>query len=127
METVLLLATTPQEAHESVSYLCDDIQNTPEANHRLYFHRIMFGSFHISTGTTDEDGNKSLTGDREIVIFPAVYEEQLEKLKAGKTMVLCKNCMCVAGDSELRVERRKALISWVLGNADMDYKPFGLN
>ena len=127
METVLLLAQTPQQAGESVSYLCTDIQNTPEANHKLYFSRIMFGSFHISMGETGEDGKKHLTGDREIVIFPAVYEEQLEKLKVGKTMILCKNCMCVVGESDRRIDRRKNLISWVLGNDKIDYSLFGMN
>lgn len=127
METVLLLAQTPEEAHKSVSYLCTDIQNTPEANHKLYFHRIMFGAFHISMGETNEKGEKHLTGDREIVIFPAVYEEHLEKLKTNKVLVLCKNAMCVVGEWDRRIERRKNLISWLLNESKVDYSLFGLD
>ena len=128
METVLLLAKTPDEAHQCVSYLCTDIQNTEEANHKLYFRRIMFGAFHICQGETDEEtGEKRLTGDREIVIFPAVYEEQLENLKGGKTLVLCKNAMCVVGEGETKVLRRSNLISWVLGDKKFDYSVFGMD
>ena len=123
METILLLATKPIDAHQALSYICEDIKANPEADHQLYFSRMMFGAFTISKGSvkeTDLGGGLTkkdceLTGEHELIIFPAAYEEQLEKLKAsGKTLIFVKNCMCVAGPSEKKVAFRKVIMDWLL-------------
>lgn len=123
METILLLATKPIDAHQSLSYICEDIKSDERTDHQLYFSRMMFGAFIISKGRvveTDLGGGLTkkdceLTGEHELIIFPAAYEEQLEKLKSsGKTLVLVRNCMCIAGSSDKKVALRKAIINWLL-------------
>ena len=123
METILLLATKPIDAHQALSYICEDIKGDERADHQLYFSRMMFGAFTISKGSvkeTDLGGGLTkkdceLTGEHELIIFPAAYEEQLEKLKtSGKTLVFVKNCMSIAGSSEKKIEFRKAIIDWLL-------------
>lgn len=123
METILLLATKPIDAHQSLSYICEDIKGREDANHQLFFRRVMFGAFTISKGRvseTDLGGGLTkkdceLTGEHELIIFPAAYEEQLEKLKtSGKHLVLVKNCMSIAGPSEKKQVFRKAIIDWLL-------------
>ncbi len=123
MKTILLLATKPIDAHQSLSYICEDIKADEQANHQLYFRRVMFGSFTISKGVVEVrdfgDGitNKEcrLNGEHELIIFPAAYEEQLEKLKgSGKDIILVKNCMSIAGPSEKKQLLRKAIIDWLL-------------
>ncbi len=123
METILLLATKPIDAHQSLSYICEDIKANPEADHQLYFSRMMFGAFTISKGSVEETDlgggltkkDCALTGEHELIIFPAAYEEQLEKLKtSGKTLVLVRNCMCIAGPSDKKVTLRKHIIDWLL-------------
>ena len=122
MDAILLLAQDPKQAHMSVGAMCMDIKEMPEANHKLYFARIMFGAFHISKGEVEEEDlsggvtkkTSVLTGEHELIIFPAKYEEQLEKLKTDKNIVMVKNCMCVAGESEKKAEFRKAIIEWLL-------------
>ena len=130
MEAILLLATTPEEAYKAVSYICEDIKANPEADHKLYFSRIMFGGFHISKGASEDvevepgitQKNLYFTGEHELIIFPAKYEEQLEKLKTNKTIIMVKNCMSAAGPSEKRITYRKALIDWLLDDdAKWDY------
>jgi len=126
METILLLATKPVDAHQALSYICEDIKSNEKANHQLFFRRVMFGAFTISKGRvaeTDIGGGLTrkdceLTGDHELIIFPAAYEEQLEKLKtSGKTLVFVKNCMCIAGPSDKKTEFRKEIIDWLLDDA----------
>ena len=131
METILLLATKPIDAHQSLSYICEDIKGREDANHQLFFRRVMFGAFTISKGRvseTDLGGGLTkkdceLTGEHELIIFPAAYEEQLEKLKtSGKRLVLVKNCMSIAGPSEKKQVFRKAIIDWLLDDeARWDY------
>lgn len=131
METILLLATKPIDAHQALSYICTDIKANSEADHQLYFSRMMFGAFTISKGSvteTDLGGGLTkkdceLTGEHELIIFPAAYEEQLEKLKtSGKTLVFVKNCMSIAGPSEKKILFRKAIIDWLLDdNLKWDY------
>ena len=125
METILLLATKPIDAHQSLSYICEDIKANEEADHQLYFRRVMFGAFTISKGKvteTDLGGGLTkkdceLTGEHELIIFPAAYEEQLEKLKSsGKTLVLVRNCMCIAGEGEKKKTLRSAIIDWLLND-----------
>ena len=125
METILLLATKPIDAHQALSYICEDIKGDERADHQLYFSRMMFGAFTISKGRvveTDLGGGLTkkdceLTGEHELIIFPAAYEEQLEKLKtSGKTIVLERNCMCIAGPSEKKQVFRNAIIDWLLND-----------
>ena len=125
METILLLAHKPIDAHQALSYICEDIKSDERADHQLYFSRMMFGAFTISKGhvvETDLGGGLTkkdceLTGEHELIIFPAAYEEQLEKLKtSGKTIVLERNCMCIAGPSEKKQVFRNAIIDWLLNN-----------
>ena len=136
METILLLATKPIDAHQSLSYICQDIKANPEADHKLFFSRMMFGGFTISKGEIQETEiapgltkkDSALTGEHELIIFPAAYEEQLEKLKtSGKTLVFVKNCMCIAGPSDKKVTFRKAIIDWLLDdNSKWDYSNIDL-
>ena len=125
METILLLATKPIDAHQALSYICEDIKGDERADHQLYFSRMMFGAFTISKGSVEETDlggglikkDCVLTGEHELIIFPAAYEEQLEKLKtSGKTIVLERNCMCIAGPSEKKQVFRNAIIDWLLNN-----------
>ena len=122
MEAIILLATNPDDAYKSVSYICTDIKENQEANHKLFFARMLFGGFHISKGKVEivDLGNgltrkdSELTGKHELIIFPAAYEEQLEKLKTNKDIILVKNCMSAAGESSKKQAFRKALIDWLL-------------
>lgn len=136
METILLLATKPIDAHQALSYICADIKDDEKADHQLYFSRMMFGAFTISKGIikeTDLGGGLTqkdcaFTGEHELIIFPAVYEEQLEKLKtSGKNILFVKNCMSIAGPSEKKQVFRKAIIDWLLDNdAKWDYSNIDL-
>lgn len=136
MESILLLAQKPIDAHQSLSYICEDIKANEEADHQLFFRRVMFGGFTISKGEVTETdlGNGltkkdcALTGEHELIIFPAANEEHLEKLReSGKTLVLVRNCMCIAGEGEKSASLRKAIIDWLLDDATRwDYSNAGL-
>ena len=122
MEAILLLASTPEEAYKAVSYICEDIKACQEANHQLYFARIMFGAFHISKGAVESteiapgviQKDSKLTGVHELIIFPSSNEEHIEKLKTDKTIVMVKNCMCMAGPSDKKQQLRQYIIKWLL-------------
>jgi len=115
MDTILLYAKDRFDAAEALTILCNDIKAVEEANHKLYFRRLMFNSFTISSGHTDEDGTRHLDGDKEVVIFPMEREEQLEKLKVGKNILELRNCNWIIGEGEKAVERRSHIINWLLG------------
>ena len=119
MDTILLYATDRFDAAEALTILCNDIKAIEEANHRLYFRRLMFNSFTISSGHTDEDGTRHLDGEREVVIFPMEKEEHLEKLKAGKNILELRNCNWIIGEGDKTIKRRRHIIDWLLG-ADWD-------
>lgn len=122
MEAILLLATNSEDAYKAVSYICEDIKANPEANHKLYFARIMFGAFHISKGEVTKTEiapgmtkkDCKLTGEHELIIFPSSNEEHIEKLKTNKTIIMVKNCMCAAGPSEKKQLLRQDIIEWLL-------------
>lgn len=110
METVLLIANKKDQALFCVGALCEDIKNNEEANHKLKFASRMFSSYLITNET-----------DREIEIFPAAREEDLERLQRNKNIVLLKNCMWCVGDSDLKKSRRDILITWLLGVSSSDH------
>lgn len=127
MQTILLLANTSEEAHLALACITMNIQENPDAQHQLYFRRIMFGSFHICKGHTDEEGNKHLDPFHQLIILPA-DENYIERAKLGNEIVLVKNCMWITGDSEKRVERRKTVISWLLNDDEkFDYSVVDLS
>lgn len=125
MDMILLLASTPEDAYKSISYICEDVKNRSDADHKLYFSRIMFGAFHISKGEVVETElapgmvkkDSALIGNHELIIFPSANEDHIKKLKENKTTIFTKNCMSVAGPSEKKVEFRKAIIDWLLDDS----------
>ena len=130
MQTILLIANTPEAAFKAVSYICEDIKSNSEADHKLYFARIMAGGFHISKGKVIEheitpgitEKTSELTGEHELIIFPAIYNDGIEKLKSAKELLFVKNCMSAAGEGEKKQEFRKAIINWLLDDeAKWDY------
>lgn len=111
MDTVILYVLDRISAMESLTYLCNDIKAREDANHQLFFKRMMFGGYHIFKGNPE---TKDM-GDREIIIFPADKTERLEKLNAGKNILVCKNCNWIVGAGKSSVKIRKLLIDWLLG------------
>lgn len=115
METVLLFANKQQDALNGVTWICNDIKNTEEANHQLFFSARLMSAFMISKGETDEENKVRLTGDRELVIFPAYREDDFKRLQKSKNIVLLHNVKWICGPSEQRIERRSRIIHWLLG------------
>ena len=112
MDTVVLYVLDRISAMESLTYLCNDIKAREDANHQLYFKRMMFGGYHVFRGNPD---TKDIC-DREIIIFPADKPDRLEKLNAGKNILVCKNCKWVTGEGKGATRVRKLLIDWLLGS-----------
>ena len=115
METILLIANDRIVAGEAITVICNDIKAREDANHKLYFRRIMMGAYTISSGHTEEDGTRILDGNRELVIFPVYREEQLEKLKTGKNLIEMHNATWILGEGPKKVDIRTKLIDWLLG------------
>lgn len=123
MDTVLFLANNPKEAHKSVAYFCTDIQNDERCSHKIFLSQMLTGGFYICTGSKDENGERHMTGEREVLIMPA---HLLEQVRLGKNIILTKNCMSIAGESDLKCLRRAALIDWLLDISKLNYAVFGL-
>lgn len=127
METIILYCKTREEALHAVNDMCMDIKALPEDDqHILYMNRRIFGMYAIFPGVKLEDGDepgrreKVQPGDRELIFFPAEKEEAFEKLKAGKNLILVKNCNYVIGESKVKKIRRSVIIDWLLGKGEFD-------
>ena len=125
METIILYCKTQEEALHAVNDICMDIKALPDDNqHQLFMNRRIFGMYSIFPGEKiggsliNEPGKaeKIQPGDRELIFFPAEREEDFEKLKAGKNLVMVKNCNYIIG--ETRKTRRDKIIDWLLGKVD---------
>ena len=123
MDTIMLLAKNVRDAHESVTYLCTDIQNTPACEHKVFLSRLPYGGFYICLGSKDENGERHMTGEREVLIIDS---DLAETMRQGKNVILSKNCMSIAGEGNLKILRRKAVIDWLLDISRLDYSAFGL-
>ena len=114
MESIMLIATKREEALACVSALTDDIKALPvEHQHKLYFRQILMGSYVIFP----KEGDK--VGDKELIIFPASREEDLERLKGTKNIVLLKNCMYVVGDTDHTKDIRHNIIFYLLSKEEL--------
>lgn len=128
METIILYCKTQEEALHAVNDICADIKALPDDDqHKLFMNRRIFGMYSIFPGTKLEDSaigvegkvEKVQPGDRELIFFPADKEEAFEKLKAGKNLVMVKNCNYIIGEADSRKKRRANIIDWLLGKADI--------
>ena len=117
METVILFAANREDALKSVSSLCNDIKSRDDANHRLYFNARLMGMFVIAPGEVIDD-KKEFTGNRELIIFPAMRDDDFERLKASKNLVSIHNANWVIGDGPRKVNARKKMIDWLLNLRD---------
>ena len=117
METVLLFANKKQDALDSVQALCIDIQKRDDANHKLYFAARLMGAFVIAPGE-ESDGQRHLTGNREVIIFPAFREEDFNRLKSTKNLSSIHNAKWLVGDGPFKIKRREKIIDWLLGKID---------
>lgn len=115
MQTALYFAERREDALACVQHLCDDIKANEEANHQLYFSTRFMGAYVICKGE-EVDGTKKLTGNREVIIFPASRTDDLERLQRTKHIVTCKNCMSLVGIGEKTKEKRAEVISWLLNS-----------
>lgn len=118
MKTILLLANRKEDALGCAQMLCEDIKANQIYDHKLYFSRMMMGAFKIGLGEPGDDGKLTFKSDKEIVLFPAARIEDLERLKTNKTIIFCKNCMSVTGDSRIKKKRRQAMLDWVSGESE---------
>ena len=124
METIILYCKTQEEALHAVNDICVDIKALPDdCQHQLFMNRRLFGMYSIFPGEKiggsliGELGKaeKIQPGDRELIFFPAEKEEAFEKLKAGKNLVMVKNCNYIIGEQDSRKNRRSNIINWLLG------------
>lgn len=113
MQTALFYAEKREDALACAKALCDDIKANEEANHQLYFSNRLMGVYLICKGE-EVDGVKRLTGNQEVIIFPAQRKTDLERLKRTKHVVSCKNAMTLVGETEKSKEKRAWLIDWLL-------------
>lgn len=115
MQTALYFAERREDALACVQQLCDDIKANEEANHQLYFSTRFMGAYVICKGE-EVDGTKKLTGNHEVIIFPAQRTEDLERLQRTKHIISCKNCMCLVGEGPKAKDNRAVVISWLLNS-----------
>ena len=120
MDSIIFYATTRENALKAVTVMTQAIKAREDAAHKLFFASRLMGEYDICRGTVDADGKRQLVGDHEIIFFPASREQDLERLKAVKTVVDCHNCMWICGDSEEKIHRVQYLIDWLLTD-DMVY------
>ena len=114
MQTIVFVANDKESAHQALSYITTDIQNYGPANHQLFFHRIMFGAFHICKG--ESVGNeRRLIGSHEVIIIPN-RDDVIGRTKFGKDILFLKNCMSLVGDSDKKQSFRRAIIDWLLND-----------
>ena len=113
MDSIILYATTKEDAHKAISYMCEDIKSKEEANHKLYFRRIMFGGFHICKGE-EIDGEKHFIGNHEFIIVPLNSSISNKRITENKNVVYFNNCMFITGDSKIKISRRGKIIDWLL-------------
>ena len=115
LETILFYITDKEDGLKAVKYLTDDIKADEDANHKLYFRFLMADTYQVSIGCTDDDGQKHLIGNHEVLFVP---ESRLGKLDTSfnqnKNIIFMKNCMFIAGDGEKASSTRKLLIDWLL-------------
>ena len=117
MQTILLYAKTTQEALYSANAICSDIKALPDDDqHKLYLRKWPFHAMQIVP--YEKKGDRLEQLDRELLIFPAYREEDLERLERGKHLVLLKNAMCIVGDNETSKGRRSTIINWLLSKTE---------
>ena len=115
VKTILFYVTDKEDGIKAVKYLIDDIKANDEAQHKLFFRPMMRGTYYISMGTTDDKGNRYMIGDHELLFMPQNSFEFLDgTFKENKTIILQKNCMVIAGETEKASELRNKIINWLL-------------
>lgn len=118
MKTIIFYTKDRDEAIRSVEFLTKDIQSREDASHQLYFRFLMAGAYSVARGTTDEKGNKELTGEHEIIFIPFNRQRDIERLKELKEVIWYKNAMIIAGNGEKPTELRRLLINWLLNDKE---------
>ena len=113
MKTVVLFANTRKDAIKGVGYLCTDIKGREDANHQLFFSARLMGAYLINRGQVI-DGQPQVTGDRELLIFPAANTDDLKKLEKSKNIVSIHNINYIIGDGEKKIKARTKVIDWLL-------------
>lgn len=118
METILFYVKNTQEALFAANAICSDIKALPdEDQHKLYLRKWPFHAMMIAP--YERKGTELVQLDKELLIFPAYREEDLEKLERGKNLVLFKNAMYIVGDNETSIKRRSNIINWLLDKEDL--------
>ena len=118
MKSVIFLVYNKEDGLATITQLTQDIKASEDANHKLYFRSLFRGIYTITRGETDENGNKSLVGEREVIFLPMddtnTSKINLGKMSENKEVIFMDNCMFICGDSNKKDKRRKDLINWLL-------------
>ena len=113
MKTVVLFANTRKDAIKGVGYLCTDIKGREDANHQLFFSARLMGAYLITKGEKIND-RVQITGDRELLIFPAANTDDLKRLEKSKNIVSIHNINYIIGYGEKKIKARNKVIDWLL-------------
>ena len=115
VQTIIFYVTDKEDGLKAVKYLTDDIKANEEANHKLYFRFLMNDMYQVTMGCTDDDGQKHLIGNHEVLFIPSSKLGKWDvSFSENKKIIFQKNCMIMAGEGEKTKAMRALLIDWLL-------------
>lgn len=115
METIIFYITDKEDGLKAIKALTDDIKANEDANHKLYFRFLMADTYQVSMGCTDDEGQKHLIGEHEVLFMPSSRLGKLDiSFNDNKNIIFQKNCMLIVGDGDKPKAYRELLIDWLL-------------
>lgn len=111
MKTIIFTGSNPENHYKAIGFLCEAIKDRKDADHKIFVRSVMPHVHLMSMGCEATDGEKHFIGEHEIIFIPSTMDEEIERLKRTKEVVMCKNGMSFVGEDVTKVNQ---IIDWLL-------------
>lgn len=114
MSTIIFFSTSSDDHIKSVETLVDGLNADERCKHKICFRPITMNFFQFIRGEKDEEDHMQPIGCHEILYLPVNRQEEINRLKRTKNVVLEINGMCFVGDNDKKKLKLKKIIDWLL-------------
>lgn len=114
MSTIIFFSTSLDDHVTSIGTLVDALRADGRCEHKICFRPITLNLFQFIRGVVQDNGRMIPVGCHEILYIPVTREEEIERLKRTKNVVLEINCMCFVGENDKKKLKVKKIIDWLL-------------
>ena len=114
MSTIIFFSTSQNDHVRSIETLVDALRADGRCEHKICFRPITLNLFQFIRGELDDSNYMQPIGCHEILYLPVTREEEIERLKRTKNVVLEINCMCFVGENDKKKLKVKKIIDWLL-------------